>query len=285
MGKIEVPQKVYGAIFFIVSFLAIAVFFTPLVLGLLVYFNAFDLGTQSATYLIGKFGLDESSTLFYSTKANYVYSLYRIIGLSILTFVPFSAYGLVIAVGSVLDFYGISFDDGESLAFLAMVVATITAIGMAIAYWVLIRQRVPGSYYSILTMAREPMNFGYKLLFKIFPIVSILIEGLAIMIGIWLVEVIGFDDIPIAYPFITLIGVALGGGLIALLYFAFVKILVFLASIAGSVFLIILVLSLFAPQERYYTDEYGKSRKYHETALHDVYFDEEDAKSWEDYDP
>ncbi len=282
MSKKEIPAKVYSIILLIISIIAIVIFFAPLVLGLLLYFNAFDLGKNAAEYMIGHFGLEEKELAKYVGDEAYVMSLYRLIGLSILTFVPFSAYGLVIAVGSIFYFYGIGLSEGGDLAFLGIVVAALTAVGMAIAYWVLICQEAPGYSYSILTMAKAPMNFGYKLLFYIFPIISILIEGLALLIGFSLTDHIGFDDVPLAYPLITLFGVALGGGLIALLYFAFVKILIFLVSIIAPMFLIFVLLSSLYPSERSFTDGHGKSRKYHETVLGRTYVDDEDAKSWED---
>lgn len=282
MEKKEIPEKVYSIIFLILSIIAIAVFFAPLVLGLLLYFNAFDLGKNAAEYMLAHFGLEEKELAKYVGNEAYVFSLYRLIGLSILTFVPFSAYGLVLAVGSILDLYGIGFSEGGDLAFLGIVVAALTAIGMAIAYWVLICQGAPGYSYSILTMAKTPMNFGYKLLFYIFPIISILIVGLALLIGFSLTDHFGLGDVPLFYPVITLFGVAIGGGLIALLYFAFVKILIFLLSIVAPIFLIILFLSCLYPSARSFTDGHGKKRKYHETVLGRTYVDDEDASSWGD---
>ena len=166
---------------------------------------------------------------------------------------------------------------------LALVIATLTAIALAVVYWWGICQ--PGAtYISIMDSAKRPMHWGYRFMFYIFPLLSILIQGIAIGIGIALTDKFGMEDMPIVYSLFSLVGVAIGGGLIALMYFAFVKILIFLISIAGGVFLILLFFSCLSPSQRYYTDPDNayKTRKYHEDCLGGVYIDENDEESWKD---
>lgn len=288
MIRKQIPAKVFTVIIFILGLISIVAFFAPLIIGLLVYYDFSGIGLQCAQFFIEKVGFDPSETLTFAggarTLEQYYISLYKLIGLGIFTFVPLSAYGLVFAIQSICSLFGAYLNEEEDWSAIATIVAALLAIAMAVVYWWAICQKIGVYNSTIMSSAGMPMHWGYRFMFYIFPILAILIQMIAIFIGASLAEKLGLEDIPILYPLFSLLGVAIGGGLISLLFFAFVKILIFIASIAGFLIIVSAIVGVFSPSQAYYTDSTGTTRKYHETFFKDAYIDENDADSWKGYD-
>lgn len=273
---------IYIIISSILTLASIVVFLSPLVLGLIVYFNFNDIGITCANFFVTKVGYDPTGA---RSLEVYYTSLSQIIGASLLTFTPLSAYALVFAVAMIFDFFGISPNDEETISFIALILAALTAIAISIVYWWMITRPLPGSYTStIMSTAGSPMHWGYRWLFYLFPLIAIAIEAIAIFVGAFIMEKLELEEIQFLYPAVTLFGAAIGIGLIALLYFTFVKIIIFIASIAGSLLLIGLFFSALSPSKRYYTDGKGVGRAYHEDFLGDAYINKDDLDSWKGYD-
>lgn len=265
---------------FVLTLVSIVVFLSPLVLGLIVYFNFNDIGITCANFFVTKVGYDVTGV--YSLETYYI-SLSQIIGASLLTFTPLSAYALVFAIAMIFDIFGISPNDEDTIPFIALILAALTAIAISIVYWWMITR--PLSVNStIMSTAGSPMHWGYRWLFYLFPLIAIAIEAIAIFVGAFIMEKLELEEIQFLYPAVTLFGAAIGIGLIALLYFTFVKIIIFIASIAGSLLLIGLFFSALSPSKRYYTDGKGVGRAYHEDFLGDAYIDKDDIDSWKGYD-
>ncbi len=278
-----IPSAVYYAILIVICLASVAAFFIPLVAGLLIYYDVNGLGTACAKAFIERTGADMSQLSSTTPLSDYYLSLYRLLGLSLFTFCPLTAYGFILLLAYILELFGVEMRWQDDWPMLGLTIATLAAIALAVVYWWGICQ--PGATStSIMDSAKVPMHWGYRLMFYIFPLLSIIIQGIAIGIGISLADNFGMEDMPIVYPLFSLVGVAIGGGLIALMYFVFVKILIFVISIAGGVFLILLFLSCLSPSQRYYTDPDNpyKTRKYHEDVFGEAYIDESDEESWKD---
>lgn len=189
---------------FIFGAISTIAFFSPLIIGLLVYYDYNGIGLQCAKFFVEKVGFDPSETLKFSggarTLDQYYVSLYKLIGLGIFTFVPLTGYGLVFAIQSICALFRIFLSDEENWSFIAIVVAGILAIAIAIIYWWAICQNVGVYGVTIMSSAGKPMHWGYRLMFYIFPILAILIQGTAIFIGMFLAEKLGFEDIPTLLP-------------------------------------------------------------------------------------
>ncbi|HAS56344.1 MAG TPA: hypothetical protein DD377_04060 [Firmicutes bacterium] len=287
MIKKSIPSSVFAIIMFVLSGLSIIAFFSPLVIGLLVYYNVADIGQSCATFFVEKIGFDPSSALpskgITEALERYYVSLYQLIGLAIFTFVPLSVYGLIFAIGSICSLFGIDLDEGEGWSAIATILSALFAIALAIVYWWAICQKIGYGDATIMSYSGKPMHWGYRFMFYIFPLLSIAIQFVAIFIGAMIAEHLGMEDIPLLFPLFSLLGVAIGGGLVGLMFFAFVKILIFIASIAGFLIIVGAIISVFSPSQAYYTDSTGTSRKYHETFFKDAYIDENDADSWKNY--
>ena len=287
MTRKSIPPKVYFGITVFFCVVSILIFMSPLVLGLLVYYDAYGIGTEAAKYFVQKIGYDPTYNIEYSggadTIENYYYSLRTLIGMGLLTFTPLSLYGLVIGVCWILGMFGICFNEDSDAAFIGMILAALLAIAMAVVYWWRICQPVVAYSSTVMSAAGKPMHWGYRWLFYLFPVITISIQAIAILLGSSLAEKLGLEDILIVYPIFSLFGVAIGGGLIALMYFALVKIIIFLASILGFLIIFFAIISIFSPSQAYYTDGIGKTRKYHETFFKDAYIDEKDAESGKEY--
>lgn len=278
-------------VFFILSsilcLISILAFISPLVLGLLVYYDVNGIGTEAAKYFVQKIGYDPTYNLQFEGATRDIdmyYSCLRIlIGMGILTFTPISLYGIVIAICFILSFFGIEFREANDAVGLGVILGGLLAVAMAIVYWWRICQPVVAYSSTVMSAAGTPMHWGYRWMFYLFPLITFAIQAIATGLGTTILDKIGLDDILMFYPIASLFGVTIGGGLLALMCFAVAAILIVALPILGALAVIAVFLGLFAPSQAYYTDKTGATRKYHETFMGDAYIDENDAESWKDY--
>lgn len=271
---------------YICSSLSIIAGIAPVVFGILLFYNWFDLGNYFGA-LLGEAIAGESG---------YASSSFPVVGQYIASvcflFAPFSFIVVVCAISGFLcaDF---EIDKNDRIFTFILVSGVIAILGMiALLIWYYIFYYGQGQSWLIRNSIRNvlvsSLNWGYNLLFFLMPILVYGLVIVSLVLGLYFSSLGNDNETPrfamvgILSSFsimLVLLGLSIGLFLAATV---FLIVLGVMAAVYVVMIVVSAIISPFVASKHYYTDETtGKTSTYHYNEITgNGYLDDDDRDSW-----